>query len=345
MNLHAFSKPTSVHYSNKLYGAFTEKNHTWDVLVLDGAKTIDVGLPVRFGFRELRVEGGWLMCNGSRLHVRGLGQPYGILGYTRPVDDAAMQQRTLWYYAAQKKAGQFWKRGVNKYNAGAFLETADEMGGIATIRIPGSGFTAARLWAGNPAEQARALGLMKWVRNHPSLASFLSRQSPDKYELGTYERQGRSAGGNVLTSSFFWWNQFDEKAIWDMYRRRWDEFVRPYRESYPTFAFMGMWSPYGDFMGNKVGKYGHGVGLQSREDLAQRVSGGRIIPLNAECGWPRGWGQTVISNRRGSPGVPLRLNCYLLWCDPDRHGSPRHVVAVASNACERATRPATSSSH
>lgn len=275
-----------------------EKPHCWSiydpflytgqVVLKVKAATVHESLPVRFGYREIWAEDGWLVVNGSKLHVRGLGQGFGILGYTRVADDADMHNRTFWYIASQKKWGQWWKRGVNKYHASQFLKLADEMGCFATIRISGTGFQKQRLWAGNPEQQASSLGLMKWVRNHPSLGSFIIRQTPDySYaQIGEYERKGIAASGNLLMGDFGWWDAFEQKAMWQVYTRRWDEYVEPFRRSYPTFFCMGLWSPYGNVMGSTFGKLGYGAALQSREEIAGKLSR-RVVNLNAECGWPQ----------------------------------------------------------
>ena len=252
--------------------------HTARVLVRDGrGRTLDTGLPVRFGYRELWSENGWLFLNGVKMQIRGIGQPHGNIGYDNPIDYSDMNRLAVQYITAMKKVNQYWKREINWYGCDSFLEAADRMGFFVTLRMSGTGFQAETFWAGNPSSQQKALATARWLRNHPSVASFIVRQS------GNYAQTDTTPYGETA----FWWENFKEDASWDAYHRVWEEFVAPLRETSPSILFSGMWLPYGQDLGPSGTKFGYGVSLQSREEMPRFWSGRGLARYHAEEGWPQ----------------------------------------------------------
>lgn len=254
--------------------------HTVKVVVRDAkGALVDESLPVRFGYREMWGEGGWLMCNGSKLQIRGMGQSYGAVGYNTPIDYAAMQRLAYSFITTQKSFNSNWKRELNWYGADSFLEVADELGFCVSLKLHGTGYDAERLWAGNPGNQARTIALAKWLRNHPAAASYLIRQT------GNYAQSGGNAIS--LNTGGYWWDRFHEDASWEAYIRAWDEFVAPIRQACPTAMYTCIWMPYGGDLGHYGEKLGYDVPLQTREEWPRFWAGRGMAKYVGEDGWPQ----------------------------------------------------------
>ena len=268
---------TSVHGNWKnphCWSVYDPFLYTAQVVIRDSqGKVADRGLPTRFGFREVWCEDGWLVMNGSKLHMRGMGHGGGSIKGVQAdfVGSKLLAERSIIFH---KRVNNNWNRNVRPA-AMACIEAADELGFGLSLRLPSTGYTGQADWSPDPQSQLQAVALLRWVRNHPSVVSLIVRQDVP-YDP---ERQPNGNLGMYL-------EQFESDPKWELASQAWARHVAPMRQAHPAALFHGMWRPYGD-MAQYGSKPGYGEALQSREELPRFVAAEGRAKWNAECGWPQ----------------------------------------------------------
>jgi hypothetical protein len=137
---------------------------------------LDAALPVRFGFRELRIAGRDLLLNGTRIYLSAL-----------PIDNAAISAATATYAAAKETLLRLKAIGINcvyTHNYGCepgthlafeeILAAADDVGMLVSLSQPHFGhydWTApdAEVSNGYARHAAYYVGI---ARNHPSVVFY-----------------------------------------------------------------------------------------------------------------------------------------------------------------------------
>jgi len=162
----------------KLWDTITPENlYTVEMELLnEGEKVLDELQPVRFGFREIRVEGRDFYLNGTRFYCFAL-----------PLDNGQMSPLGASYAGARQAMERLKKIGVNmmythNYNCepGAhisfeeIMRAADDVGMLISMSQP---HARGYQWRGNDSEKTNGYAehaefYVRMVQNHPSVAFY-----------------------------------------------------------------------------------------------------------------------------------------------------------------------------
>jgi len=193
----------------KLWDTHTPQ-HVYDAVVtlLDGdGRVLDESLPIRFGFREFRIDGRDFLLNGKRIHLRCLH----TRNINRPADQAWLPAcrntcRRMKEYGFNFliTANYHFQPGTVSYLDGLY-EAADETGVLASVSLPHFRDFAGKL--DRPEQARRYRRMTEWiirrVQNHPSVVMYAMSHNATGYKGdqnplrmdGVYDPEDPAVGG------------------------------------------------------------------------------------------------------------------------------------------------------
>ncbi len=155
-------------------------------LLAAGGKVLDAAHPVRFGFREFRIDGRDFYLNGTRLFLSAL-----------PMDNAQVGARTSTYEAARESLRRLQGFGINfvyTHNYGCepgthvsfaeILRAADDAGMLVAVSQPHYGQYD---WKAADADQANGYArhaefYVRASQNHPSVVAYSMSHNATGYD-------------------------------------------------------------------------------------------------------------------------------------------------------------------